>query len=452
MIQSTKEYIKKIINNEAIFIAIILSGISIPLLILINRFTHLTSMDYYYWDKIICTLGNTGLILGIIHFIINIKDFRIKDKNNIPYILLILFLLWSFITCFFAENTSLAFKGTSYRHDGYIMYLAYAGFLISSIIINNKKHIAYKFLIIVATIISITNLFTIYFNKTLFISGYTNSAIFYNPNHFGYYLVIPLIFSINYFITEEKWYLKILYLVAYILLFTMLIQTNTVGSYLACLSVLILIVIYYFFIKHTWLHTSIIVILFIIISLNSNIGKSDQNIFKQLTNTYSQANSIVTENKDTIISMIVPSKPKEGNDTDNNLVKEEDINPEDRKFLNYGSGRLRIWINSINRIIEKPILGYGIENITKQQISGGYGRPHNLILQLCLFVGIPGAILYLTALAILILKKLRILTKLEPEIFISLSACIGYLISAMFGNSMFYTSPYFFITLGGLFF
>lgn len=446
MFQSTKEFIKEFIDSKTLNVAILLITISFPLLVLINRFIHFTNMDYYYWDKTFCILGQAGLITGLIYFIVNIKNIKIKDKSNIPYILLILFMLWSFITCFYADNPYQAFNGTAYRQEGFYMYLAYSGFLISAIISQKENNIIYKYLIFTATIISLANLYTIYYDKYIFTSGYTNSAIFYNPNHFGYFLVIPLIFSINYFITEKKWYFKILYLIAYIPILSMLIQTNTTGAYLASIVSILFIIIYYAIIKHKWISTALITAIFIVISLNTNIGnKPDKNIFKEVTSTYEQASSIVTQDKDIIVSMLKPSVDEE---TTN---KTETQKREEWKVLNYGNGRLKLWINSINLIKEKPILGYGIENISNSQLGGGGGRPHNLILQLCLFVGIPGAILYLTAMAILILRKLIILSKLEPDVFISLSACIGYLISAMFGNSMFYTSPYFFIALGNLF-
>ena len=80
----------------------------------------------------------------------------------------------------------------------------------------------------------------------------------------------------------------------------------------------------------------------------------------------------------------------------------------------------------------------------------GKDRPHNLILYLACVSGIPGMLLYMTAVGIIVIKGIIKLFKNSENGKIFLLVVIAYLISSMFGNSMFYTSPFFFIFLGNL--
>ena len=79
-------------------------------------------------------------------------------------------------------------------------------------------------------------------------------------------------------------------------------------------------------------------------------------------------------------------------------------------------------------------------------------RPHNLLIQLATTSGIIGLLTYVGAITMMLLRGLRTM-KLENDVHVISFACVlAYLISAMFGNSMYYTSPYFFIFLGILMF
>ena len=77
-------------------------------------------------------------------------------------------------------------------------------------------------------------------------------------------------------------------------------------------------------------------------------------------------------------------------------------------------------------------------------------RPHNLILQLLTTSGLPGCILYMSAVGIILIRGLKNIDMKNDLLVVCLFTSIVYLISSMFGNSMYYTSPYFYIILGFL--
>ena len=103
--------------------------------------------------------------------------------------------------------------------------------------------------------------------------------------------------------------------------------------------------------------------------------------------------------------------------------------------------------------MKKPIIGYGAENLVPEYIKlwmDGSDRPHNLILYLACVSGIPGMLIYMVAVGIIIIKGIIKLFKNNESGKIFLLVVVTYMFSSMFGNSMFYTSPFFFIFLGNL--
>lgn len=58
------------------------------------------------------------------------------------------------------------------------------------------------------------------------------------------------------------------------------------------------------------------------------------------------------------------------------------------------SYRLELWQLTIDRIIEQPLLGYGIRNVFISDVPGGYS-PHNLYLATAYYFGMPALIILL---------------------------------------------------------
>jgi len=181
-----------------------------------------------------------------------------------------------------------------------------------------------------------------------------------------------------------------------------------------------------------------------------------------------------------------------------------------------GSGRGEVWITCLKLIEQRPLFGWGLENLLNEfysQYSVNEGRTHNLVLQLSGCTGPIGMFLYIIATIIIFMKlcfdyKMKkisntqkiisiicfiitfiigytigrkiidslligiifgtILTSVVIMIYmlilntnirlrvskwnaithISMPIFVSYMISSLFGNSAFYTSPYFMIFLG----
>ncbi len=185
----------------------------------------------------------------------------------------------------------------------------------------------------------------------------------------------------------------------------------------------------------------------------------------------------------------------------------------DDEVSSTGSGRGEVWIRSLDLMNQRPLFGWGLENLLNEfvnQYGINEGRTHNLILQLGGTTGIVGMLIYITAVISIFLKvvydaKLRtfdkkgtiiiagvfliatiilnvIVSKFTNKLlingiatvlmwavlyalifikriklrvrewnafeYIGSGVFVSYMVSSFFGNSAFYTSPYFMIFLG----
>jgi len=114
-----------------------------------------------------------------------------------------------------------------------------------------------------------------------------------------------------------------------------------------------------------------------------------------------------------------------------------------------GNGRWILWKGAIEIIKEYPFLGVGPDNLAvfyeKKGIS--WDRPHNEFLQIAASLGVPAVLFYLSALGLGFFQLFRNLKKMSIIEISAFVVVVGYLVSAMFGNTMYYTYPYFLIFL-----
>jgi len=392
--------------------------------------------NYFNLMKITGIVGIGLSIFTICHRIKKSENKKNTIKELIPIFLFVLYMAWTLISCIFSPDRYRAFHGNYYRQEGYFMYLNYAGYFLCAFLLENKKLrkiLLNIFIIVSVYLIAITRIsvLTENFNNNL-VNNDIESAVFAQFNHYGYYLMMTLVCSLVLFMTEKNKIFKILYLVAFTVIGYALIYNNTFGCYLATSIMLILYTIYCLIKKKDRKQILIAVIIFTILSCI--ITKDNENV--AFNNIKSFAHDIVT------IVLKVTGIEIEGFDR-------EQI---DKEFENAGTSRMELWTNGIKFILERPILGYGPDNLRMKydEVSIKQDRPHNLLIQLATTSGIPGMLIYVTAVGIIIVKAIKRLLKNDENGKIFLIIVITYLISAMFGNSMYYTSPYFFIFLGSL--
>lgn len=356
-----------------------------------------------YYLSGICAIAMALLIL---YKSIKKKEFKPK-KWDIFFILL---LVWGLFSVIFAEDKELAIMG-SHRIDGYFSYLIYASVYIGARTLKSDK---IRLRLIRALSIVATGLCMDF----VFCGSIT--SIFFNQNHFAYLLTLSSMLLAGLFIYERKIPVKLIYILMFGINVYTLIHVDTFGSYLAVLFGMVFAMILMCISKKekpVLLCTLIALLLFVAISVGVD---SKTHILRK--------NFAVL-----------------GSDVEKIATNAPDVDEA-------GSLRIMLWKHSFKYIKERPIFGYGPEGTYYSFIEDGmgYDRPHNEYIQCALFMGIPAAIFYIAGLVSLFVYSIKNRKKLPDYAIISGIAVFAYCISAFFGNSMFYTTPYFFMMLGML--
>lgn len=391
-------------------------GTGLPLLLI---FRHI------FWYEILQTIGFLGCILNIVIFsksIIKAKSEEVSIKqyirNNLFFVFLCLMLIWSIFSCIASENFHISFNGTQYRKEGIITYFTYCGILGCGYIIRNKKYIKHilEIFTLSATILSILMLIN---SKTLneFLGFSVRSTVFLQFNHFGYYLCMSLMCSLILIQIDIKSSPKLIArLAVFAIITSALIKNESLGPYLAVVVGLISSISLITWLDKRFLKRTLIAVgMFAIVTVTINISNS--HLYKDIWTLGGDITKIVKETPDV-----------------------------DKA----GTGRWILWRNGVRFISEKPLFGYGPDNLGDQyaKVKVGTDRAHNEIIQYAASLGIPAAIFYVMAMMnyfIVFIRNRKKISIVEIGMF---CAVVAYLVSSMFGNTMYYTSPFFFMILG----
>lgn len=386
----------------------------------INRFD--LGLSWYVLIKQIGLLGCLLMLLVIIKKLIDTTELNSGMKelvyNHIPALMLSCLLIWAILSTAFSDNFGLSLHGSVYRRDGLISYLAYAGIFSCGYLLNDKQSFqkVLNWFVWTSSFLAILMLLDIE-NINRLLTFHPNSAIFYNINHFAYYLCMAIMSAVVMFMMESNSESKRKqYIFYFIVLVAALVKNKSFGPYLAVVAGLTftLIAIRLYNRKHIKDIVKITII-FVITSFIMNLFYGV--IGAEIIKLFSGINDIILETE-------TAGKA--------------------------GSGRWEIWTNGLKFVSEKSIFGYGPENLGARYLAEGiaHDRPHNEFIQIAASLGIPALLFYLLAL----LKNFSTLflnRKSLTVTIITLNAIIvAYLVSSFFGNTMFYTSPFYFMLLG----
>lgn len=387
-----EKVIKYLEETQQIIIYVLLSiWFIIPLLKEIIATSLFTIKYEYVFMELAGIIGIYFLIYTIYKNLIYCNNKKEYIKEIAPIMLFGLYMIWTLISCIYAPNRNIAFSGNQFRREGYITYLTYSGFFSIGFLSKSKKikkQILNIFLISAITtliFIEMANhriLFRIFWIKNVRV------GVFNNLNHYGYYLLLANIVSYMLLITEKNKVMKVIYSMTYIFLLYYLVKNNTFGCYLAISITLLFTLICCIYKKKKILEAIFaIIIFFIITSVTLQNGKNIavQN-FKTLFNDIKK-----------IETTIAKGIKKESNESEKNESEKA------------GSGRIRLWKNGLIFFMQRPIIGYGADNLTQKYEEVGIiqDRPHNLIIQLATTSGLPGLLLYTSAIRNYFKKSIR---------------------------------------------
>lgn len=376
-----------------------------------------------YWVQYIQIIGYSGLMLTLLQLVKYLvrhnKPGRFaKTLRNHPVpLFLLLMLVWSILSFFFSSNRSLSLHGTSYRNEGLLTYFAYAGIFCCGYMIRDKKlyFILMKIFVLTSTAFSLLMLINNpALNLLLSLEPY--AAFFQNINHYGYYLCLAASLAAVLVVKEARLSkAAVFWLVPYAILIAVLIKNSSFGPYLAIvLGLVFLLALSLFYVKNARLCVIVLILIFISLSFGLNLK----------SNYITYETTVLTEDI-------------------------ADILKNNEKAPQAGSGRWILWTRAVKYTLEKPVFGYGPENLHDRYCLDNllHDRPHNEILQFSASLGIPAALFYCCALFFFFLPLLKNLKKLSPEIIGTYAAIFSYLASSFVGQTMYCSTSFYFAFL-----
>ncbi len=374
---------------------------------------------YAYTIKYVNIIATVFGILAIILYLIRKHLDGIKFKQIFEHPAIVLFILlaiWSFITTCINGFTDYALNGTYYRNESISSFLRYYLIYFICGLITTKKQrnfllhlLMYSSMILVLfDLLNYINILDEKFN-TLW------SSVFFNTNHYGYYLTLVCLVSMSYFLLEDH---NLKYLLIFCFNLFVLIFNNTFGSYLGVIIGLLFAFLISF--KITQLDKRRMLTILIIVILST--------VSVRLINPASSGN----------LSLLISDV--------------EDVAENDENAVNAGSGRWVLWTYTVEELNKHPInylKGFGVEGLSDQMMNKtGNSRPHNEFIQQVEFFGLPALILYVSAILLIYLRANKYYKSLDLPTIVALITSFGYLFQSGLGNTMFYTSPFFFSILG----
>lgn len=385
---------------------------------------------YLIWMYLLYLVGTIGLIVGLIRFlqIVYRDGFEIKRFviNYLPFLFLVLFLIWSLFSCLLSADKHMAFYGMIPMTTSWFTFLSFGGFLVLSMILSEDRQLLLRvvklFVWISFVLAVITFLDNGFSNKLTFVEPYTNcfhyQSVFYNTNHYAYYLLISILTSFFVALYADDYKVRVTYMLPYVIGIVVLIYNNTLGAFLS-LTITILFILLWFVINKE-------------IRLPLVIGLTIVFVITVI------ATSFFTDNlKVSLLGMTSDLETIIGDDNASMV----------------GSGRGELWSNAIDCIKSQPIFGCGFENhgvysIEKDKTGLFVTAPHNYFLFLGKHTGIPGLCFVLITLLIGVTRLLKEKNNIDRYSKAAAFIVVAFLMSAFFGVVKFYTEPYFVIAIG----
>ncbi len=235
---------------------------------------------------------------------------------------------------------------------------------------------------------------------TFFIHNPSNdvwSSVFNNSNYFGLYLTLPTIILAGMFTFRKNKLVKISSIFAFLLHCVVLFLTNTFSSMLGVLLGLIFMVIFKQFYRKKFDLLAFLPLVifigasFIVLPLASSFYSKYIGFFKEIQN-------LIFE------------------------IKEIFKNPNSTLSDNAGTGRFKIFKDSVARILDNPVLGSG----------DTYTNPHSIFLQIAEIWGLPCLTMLIISVIIVFVKFFTKIKHLSRLTLILACVCLSHLFTALF--------------------
>lgn len=388
---------------------------------------------FYVWVSCIQIIGNLCLITTV--FLLGKKTLTAKRRlvTGKDYLihhplstLIFVLLLWSCVALAFSTNPLQSLLGDAYRNEGVMMFFQYGGYLALAMAVGqNRERVRGLMAFFVALAIPIGVVILIETKamyKALGFVGGSGAVVFENSNHCAYYLCLAIMGAVVLILTARNWKRAGLWIGCFALLLTALLKNNSLGPYLAVIGGIGLLLIHaLLYCKTLRRRMAVIVAVFIVVSVAYSLSSS--RLVKDLFKLSSDTTAIIA--------------------ADDKLA--------DKEIGSAGSGRFKLWQTAVILTMERPITGWGPDNLGaeySERLHTQLDQPHCVPLQIAAQMGIPGLLLYL-AFVVIFARQVWVRRRQMDALAMGLVAGVfAFFLSGLVASTMFYTSPYFFMWLG----
>ncbi len=387
-----------------------------------------THADYYWFYQqhimVIEVLGCICIAALLITFLRNNKgnpyDLKLLMKRAVPFLLLSLLAVCMIISSLVNGMSGSAVYGDMYRFESLNTFLIYIFvFFWCGMLLCEEKYrlIVFRACLAGSVALGIMALIWKFVYQFKWFYGIGLSAVFHQFNHYAYYLLVCLSLAGALYISERRRGLKIFYLVAFLINTIVLILNDTFGCQLAAICVLVFQVILKWKSGKEYRRDAIM-ILVLYFAITIAVSFAYTGVLRNFTQFFADIGKVTSDSE---------------------------------SAGSAGTGRWTLWTHTVQYISEKPIWGWGVEGISERldmETHGVNTRSHCEFLTYAAFFGIPAALLYISACAYVVIDRLRKLSTTRPGAYAALIAGCAYLASSVFGNTMYYTTPFVYLLLG----
>lgn len=399
------------------FLAIMLA----PLLEFIRRYPNINDYDDDYIPLVVCFLIFAG-VMGIAEIGLygkRRKEIGRRKTFNIPMLFFGFTMAMMLLSTMVNGVTPLALYGDPYRRESLFSFLSYfavlflgATFLQS----QQKKSILLGTFLCSSIVLALRELvvYAITANTGNKLYGEIITSVFEQFNHYGYYLAMATVIS-SVLVRSDCKLLRYLAVAGFLTNSAALVINDTFGAFLGCCAGLIFSVIVCSICSRKLDRRAIgMLVLFAVVIILTNVATGT--VFRNFSQLVVDVEKITADTPDAQTA---------------------------------GTGRWGLITATLSYISERPLLGFGVEGMSKRLLlDTARDRTHCEYLQYAAFFGIPAAISYVIGVFSVFLNGLKHRDALDLYTKTALIAAFAYLVSAAFGNTMYYTAPYLFILLG----
>ena len=370
-------------------------------------------------------IGAVFAFIAVLSYFSRKKQVSLQRKPDyIPTIIFCVYLVFALISSIVNKTSVDYLMGYTARSEGVLSLCAYyLIFYLCGSLVSKEKYkyfLSYFFLSIgfLIGVLSVINHFCVHikiFTEFDFNGRLLPAGIFYTHNFYAYYLAISIMLAAGLVVFDKCKWRKALSFVIFALDTFILALNDTMGAFLAII-VAFAFFIFFVLIRDKKFSFKLLGLFALFIAIIFVVGLFTQSFLSELTGLVSDVETIAAEGADA-----------------------EDA----------GTARWGLWTHTWQYIKEKPWIGWGFEGTAERLADEtNQSKVHNEYLENMANFGIPAGLIYIAALMSVYIKAIKRRKHVDDITLVCLVGALGYIGSALVGNSLIFTAPYCFIFLG----